>query len=140
MFKATVLLAVILATGIFFSTTSVSAQPDFDAFWTKFKAAVASRDKAAVANMTKFPLNMPYGVRDVRTRAEFLKRYDRIINMEADASRCFKVTKPDKDEKGYSVSCTFKENPESSPDRPIEYYFVKTKTGWKFAGMDNINE
>ena len=140
MFKATVLLAGILATAISFSTPSVSAQPDFEAFWTKFKTAVASRDKAAVANMTKFPLNMPYGVRDVRTRAEFLKRYDRIINMEADASRCFKVTKPEKDGKSYGVWCTFKENPESSDNRPIQYSFVKTKTGWKFAGLDNINE
>lgn len=138
--KATILLAGILAAGIWFSSTSVSAQSDFDAFWTKFKTAVVAGDKVAVANMSKFPLAMPYGYGDIRTRAEFLKRYDKIMNMEANVKRCFQATKPEKHEKAYGVWCTFKGEPETSDNRPIEYYFVKTKTGWKFAGIDNINE
>ena len=138
--KATILLVGILAAGIWFSSTSVSAQSDFDAFWTKFKAAVVAGDKVAVANMTKFPLGMPYGYGNIRTRAEFLKRYEKYMNLEANVKRCFQATKPVKDEKAYAVSCTFKGNPETSDDRPIQYYFAKTKTGWKFAGIDNINE
>ena len=123
-----------------FSTTTASAQTDFDAFWTKFKAAVVNTDKAVVANLTQFPLQMPYGKKAVRTRAAFLKDYARILNLEANASRCFQATKPVKDEKGYAVWCTFKAEPESSENRPIGYYFAKTRTGWKFVGIDNINE
>ena len=33
---------------------TVFAQTAFPAFWNKFKSAVASNDKAAVADMTKF--------------------------------------------------------------------------------------
>jgi hypothetical protein len=33
------------------------------AFWQKFKSAVIAGDKAAVAEMTKFPLSMPYEVK-----------------------------------------------------------------------------
>jgi len=140
MFKATVLLTAFLATAICFSPTSVSAQTDFDAFWSKFKTAVVSGDKEAVASMTRFPLTMPFGMKAVRTRAELLKRYAGIFNKEADAARCFQATKPVKDQKAYAVWCTFKENPESSDNRPIEYSFIKTKSGWKFAALDNINE
>ena len=34
-----------------------SAQTDFSAFWNKFRSAVASADKATMADMTKFPLS-----------------------------------------------------------------------------------
>jgi hypothetical protein len=140
MIKTRVLLAGLFCVGLCFANLSVSAQTDFDAFWAKFKAAVISNDKAAVASMTKFPLAMPFGMKTVRTRAEFLKKYDQIMNMEANAARCFGVAKPAKDQKAWAVWCTFKGEPESSDNRPIEYYFAKTKTGWKFAGIDNINE
>jgi len=140
MFKNRFLLAAIFCAGFCFATMSVSAQADFNTFWTKFNTAVAKNDKAAVASMTKFPLVMPYGVKNVKTKAEFLKHYDDIINMEANAKRCFQATKPIRDGKTYAVWCTFESEPESSNNRPIGYYFAKTKTGWKFAGLDNVNE
>jgi hypothetical protein len=140
MFKTRVLLAGMLCAGICFANMGTSAQTDFDAFWAKFKTAVVNKDKTAVASMTKFPLDMPFGMKTIRTRAEFLKKYADIMNMEANAARCFQATKPTKDDKAWAVWCTFKSEPESSDNRPIEYYFVKTKTGWKFAGIDNINE
>jgi hypothetical protein len=36
-------------------------QSDFPAFWKKFRSEVIAGDKASVAEMTKFPLSMPYG-------------------------------------------------------------------------------
>ena len=126
--------------GVLFFSGSVQAQTDFNSFWTKFKTAVVKGDKNTVANLTKFPLSMPYGVKSVKTKADFLKRYDKIMNMEANAKRCFQAMTPEKNGKHYTVNCTFKSEPESSDNRPILYYFEKTKTGWKFAGLDNINE
>ncbi len=119
----------------------VHAQTDVQKFWKKFTAAVVRNDKIAVANMTKFPLGMPFGFGDVKSKADFIRRYDQIINMEANAKRCFKSRKLSKDFAGrWSISCTFKTEPESSDNRPIIYYFTKTKSGWKFSDLDNINE
>src|SRR4051812_13970129 len=134
MCKSKFLLAGILIAVACFPATAVSSQTDFDAFWIKFKTAVVNKDKATVANLTKFPLAMPFGVKDIRTRGQFLKDYDHIMNMEANAARCFQVTKPEQDQKRWGVWCTFKSEPESSENRPIQYSFAKTKTGWKFAG------
>jgi hypothetical protein len=118
------------------------AQTDIQSFWKKFQKSVVSRNKIAVAEMTKFPLSMPYGVKTVKNRADFIKRYDEIMDFEADSKRCFASQKIEKDEnsKLYFVNCTFKSEPETSEDRPILYYFEKTKTGWKFVSLDNINE
>ena len=140
MFKNKFWLAGIFCAAFCLATTSVSAQTDFNTFWTKFKTAVVNNDKATVASLTKFPLSLPFGMKAVRTKAEFLKRYAEILNMEANASRCFQATKPVKNEKAYAVWCTFESEPESSDNRPIAYYFARTKTGWKFVGIDNINE
>src|SRR2546423_15239168 len=41
------------------------AQTDFSAFWKKFKSAVVAGDKAAVAEMTKFPPSIAY---EIKTR------------------------------------------------------------------------
>ncbi|AIE76230.1 hypothetical protein D082_50680 (plasmid) [Synechocystis sp. PCC 6714] len=126
--------------GFLYISTNVSAGTDFNSFWQQFKIAVVNNDKATVARLTKFPLSMPFGVESIKTEAQFVKDYDDILNMEADAKRCFQITKPEREGKGYAVYCTFKQLPESSQNRPIKYYFEKTKTGWKFEGIDNINE
>src|SRR5437764_5166937 len=47
------------------------AQTDFSAFWKKFKSAVVAGDKAAVAEMTKFPLSMPAFQKAVKNRPDF---------------------------------------------------------------------
>jgi hypothetical protein len=141
MIKNRFIFAGTLCAAFLFSATSVSAQADFNAFWTKFKTAVVNNDKTTVAKMTKFPLVMPYGVKDIRTKASFLKNYANDMNAGgANAARCFQVAKPERDGKTYSVFCANESEPESSDNRPNQYYFVKTKTGWKFAGIDNINE
>jgi len=116
-------------------------QTDVQTFWKKFKAAVEKADKNAAAAMTKFPLSMPYGVKSVKTKADFLKRYKEIFNGEADAAKCFAKGKLVKeDSKNYAVYCGFKETPNDTENTPIKYSFELTKTGWKFSGLDNINE
>lgn len=124
----------------FLAAGAANAQNGFDAFFTKFKAAVKKRDKAAAASMTEFPLSMQYGVDKVKNRAAFIRRFNEIFNGEANAARCFEFAKPYKSDNRYQVDCTFKSYPETSDDRPITYEFKMTKSGWRFTGLDNINE
>ena len=117
------------------------AQADFPSFWTKFKSALAAGDKAAVAGMTKFPLSMPYLQKKVKDKADLLRRYDEVFKGEANAAQCFAKTEPRKDaSKGYEIYCPFKNTPNDKENAPIRYYFELTSTGWKFAGLDNVNE
>ena len=121
--------------------TTNQCQTNVQTFWKNFKAAVVKGDKAAVAAMTKFPLNMPTFQKSVKTKADFLKRYNSIFNGEADAAKCFAKAKLENEtSKRYAVYCGFKETPNDAENTPISYYFELTKNGWKFAGLDNINE
>lgn len=113
----------------------------FKAFWAKFKAAVAKKDKMAVANLSRFPISMPAFQKAVRTKADLLRRYGRIFDGEADAAKCFQNATPQKaSAKSYEVNCGFKNDPNGDGGEPIVYSFELTKSGWKFVGLDNINE
>lgn len=117
------------------------AQSDFSTFWKKFRSAVIAGDKATVAEMTKFPLSMPYLVKAVRNKEDFLRRYNEIFRGEANAAPCFAKTEPRKESVGrYEIYCPFKETPDDRENAPIRFEFESTKSGWKFAGLDNINE
>src|SRR5437762_10426949 len=117
------------------------AQTDFSAFWKKFKPAVVAGDKAAVAEMTKFPLSMPYLVKAVKTKADFLRRYDEIFKGEASAAQCFRSAEPHKEsDRRYEIYCPFKETPDDRENAPIRFVFELTKGSWRFVGLDNINE
>jgi hypothetical protein len=122
-------------------SSSAFAQADFPAFWKKFKSAVAAGNKPAVAQMTKFPLSMPYLQKKVKDKADLLRRYDEVFKGEANAAQCFAKAEPKKDSaKGYEIYCPFKETPNDRENAPIRFYFELTSTGWKFAGLDNVNE
>lgn len=98
-------------------------------------------DKTAVAGMTKFPVPMPYGVKTVKNREDLVRRYNEIFKGEANAAQCFTSGKPQKKSRQrYEVYCPFKETPDDKENAPISFYFELTKGGWKFAGLDNINE
>jgi hypothetical protein len=117
------------------------AQTDFSTFWKKFKSAVIAGDKAAIAEMTKFPLSMPYGVKAVKNKEDFLRRYNEIFKGEANAAQCFASGKPQKESGGrYEIYCPFKDTPNDWENAPIRFIFELTKSGWKFAGLDNVNE
>ena len=120
---------------------SALAQTDFSAFWREFKSAVIAGDKAKVTEMTKFPLSMSYMVKAVKNKQEFLRRYDEIFKGEANAAQCFASAKPHKQsDRQYDVNCPFKETPNDREDVPIRFIFEQTKGGWRFAGLDNVNE
>ncbi len=117
------------------------AETDLPAFWNKFRSAIIAGDKAAVAEMTKFPISMPYSVRAVKNKVEFLRRYTEIFNGEANAAQCFATAEPRKESAGRcEVYCPFKGTPDDRENAPIRFIFELTKSGWKFAGLDNINE
>jgi hypothetical protein len=102
---------------------------------------VIGGDKAAVAEMTKFPLSMPYEIKAVKNKEDFLRRYNEIFKGEANASQCFAKAQPQKESgERYEVYCPFKETPNDRENAPIRFIFELTKTGWKFVGLDNINE
>jgi hypothetical protein len=71
----------------------------FDAFWIQFKAAVAKGDKAAIAEMTKFPF---YGT---MSKDEFIKKCGEFFDRKT--QRCFSKAKPIKEDKRdrYNVFC-----------------------------------
>lgn len=125
---------------VLFIFPNAFAETAFPAFWSKFKSAVIAGDKAAVAEMTKFPLSMPYGVNAVKTKPDFLRRYNEIFNGEANAAQCFRNAEPEKESGRHEIYCPFKETPNDRENAPIRFIFELTKSGWKFAGLDNINE
>ena len=132
------LLAGILSLLLF---SNAFAQTDFSAFWKKFKSAVVAGDKSAVAGMTKFPLSMPYLQKKVKDKADFLSRYYGIFDGEANAAQCFAKAKPGKGSaREYHVYCPFKATPKDWENTPILFSFELTSTGWKFVGLDNVNE
>src|SRR5205814_1528869 len=126
---------------ILLSFPNAFAESDFSAFWKRFKSAVIAGDKAKVAEMTKFPLSMPYLVKAVKNKEDFLRRYNEIFKGEANAAQCFASTEPRKESaERYEIYCPFKETPDDRENAPIRFVFELTKSGWKFAGLDNINE
>jgi hypothetical protein len=122
-------------------SSNAFAQADFSAFWKKFKSAVIAGDKATVAEMTKLPLSMPYGVKAVKNKEDFLRRYIEIFKGEANAAQCFGSAEPHKEsDRQYEIYCPFKETPDDWENAPIRFIFELTKSGWKFFGLDNVNE
>lgn len=107
-------------------------------FWEKFRAAVIKGDKALVADLSQFPISMPYGLPTVRTRAQLIKRYRDVFSHETDAAKCFTTAQPEIDQarpKIFTVACK-----NAAGDEVIIYSFARARTGWRFNGLDNINE
>lgn len=126
---------------ILLSFPNAFAESDFSAFWQKFNSAVIAGDKAAVVEMTKFPLSMSYMVKAVKNKQEFLRRYNEIFKGEANAAQCFKSAEPQKEsDRRYGIYCPFKDTPNDWENAPIRFIFELTKGGWRFVGLDNINE
>jgi hypothetical protein len=110
------------------------AETDFSTSWKTLRSAVIAGDKTAVSEM-------PYLVRAVKNKPEFLRRYDELFKGEANAAQCFSRTEPQKDSSGqYEIYCPFKGTRDDKESAPIRFLFELTKHGWKFAGLDNINE
>jgi hypothetical protein len=102
------------------SAETKSEAGSFAPFWAQFKAAVANKDKEAVAGMTKFP----FFYRDTITRADFIKKFDVIFS--AQVRKCFQSAKPTKDtnRESYTVFC----------GEDI-FVFEKGKDGYQFTDV-----
>jgi hypothetical protein len=119
----------------------IGTQTNFSTFWREFKSAVVAGDKAKVAGMTKFPLSMPYEGKAVKNKEDFLRRYNEIFKGEANAAQCFKSAEPHKEtDREYGIYCPFKDTPKDWENAPIRFIFESSKSGWKFTGLDNVNE
>jgi len=109
-----------------------------DTFWQTFKSAVNKRDVETIARLSKFPIGMSYGIPSIKTKVQLSKRYRQIFNEQTDAAACFAKAKIEMDPenaKHFSVAC-----PDAAGNEVVLYHFEQTKTGWKFAGLDNLNE
>ncbi|MEN3329361.1 MAG: hypothetical protein V7638_4168 [Acidobacteriota bacterium] len=109
-----------------------------ESFWQTFKTAVSKRDVETIARLSKFPIGMSYGIPSVKTKVQLSKRYRQIFNEQTDAAACFSKAKIEMDPenaKHFSVAC-----PDAAGNEVVIYHFEQTKTGWKFASLDNLNE
>ena len=114
------------------------AQDTRQTFWQQFKTAVTNRDVPAVARLSQFPIGMSYGIPSVKTKAQLMKRYRQVFNEQTNAATCFSKAKPEVDpanSKAFTVAC-----PDAAGNEVVIYHFQQTKTGWKFASLDNLNE
>ena len=109
-----------------------------ETFWQTFKTAVSKRDVETIARLSKFPIGMSYGIPSVKTKVQLSKRYRQVFNEQTDAAACFSKAKIEMDPenaKHFSVAC-----PDAAGNEVVIYHFEQTKTGWKFTGLDNLNE
>ena len=109
-----------------------------DTFWQQFKTAVANKNVEAIATLSRFPIGMSYGIASVKTKADLRRRYRKVFTEQSDAAACFSKAKPEADPenaKHFTIAC-----PDSAGNEVVIYHFNLTRTGWKFTGMDNLNE
>ena len=83
---------------------------------------------------------MPYLVKPVKNKEDFLRRYNEIFKGEANAAQCFASAEPRKESARYEIYCPFKDTPNDRENAPIRFIFELSKSGWKFVGHDNVNE
>ena len=109
-----------------------------DTFWQQFKTAVTDKNIEAVATLSRFPIGMSYGIPSVKSKADLKKRYRKVFNDQTNAATCFSKAKPEVDPdnaKHFTIAC-----PDAAGNEVVIYHFRETRTGWKFTGMDNLNE
>ena len=117
---------------------SFTAADSTDTFWQSFKTAVSKADMEAIARLSKFPLEMSYGIPAIKTKAQLMRRYKQVFKEQTDAAACFAKAKPEIDaenSKHFTVAC-----PDAAGNEVVIYHFRQTATGWKFTGLDNLNE
>ena len=136
--KIATLFLVLLLAGTSVAAGSAQVANTFETFWESFKTAVSKRDTEAIARLSRFPIGMSYGIPAVRHKVQLAKRYRQVFNEQSDAAACFSKAKPEVDAnnpKHYSVAC-----PDAAGNEVVVYHFEQTRTGWKFTGLDNLNE
>lgn len=130
-----VLVPCVFAIAVCASAAAPQNDRSVEHFWARFKTAVQKTDKPSVASMSQFPIEMPYGVPKIRTRAQLARRWRDLFNVQANAAKCFEDAKPVLEREGFSVGCK-----DAAGNEVVVYGFVSTKLGWKLKYLDNINE
>ena len=128
----------ILVIAVSLTVGATQTSDSFESFWQNFRTAVSKRDVATVAKLSKFPIEMSYGIPSVKNKAQLTRRYRQVFNEQTNAAACFEKAKPEvnaDNPKLYSVAC-----PDAAGNEVVIYHFEQTRTGWKFAGLDNLNE
>jgi len=136
--KITTLVLVLLLAGTSLATRSQETADSFETFWQSFKTAVSKRDVETIARLSRFPIGMSYGISSIKTKAQLAKRYRQVFNEQTNAATCFAKATPEADPanpKQFSVAC-----PDAAGNEVVMYHFERTRTGWKFTGLDNLNE
>jgi hypothetical protein len=120
------------------SQKDVQSNASVDTFWEKFRGAVTRGDRTEVARLSQFPIEMPYGVPTIRNNGQLIRRYRHVFNGEANAVRCFREARPKINPDNpaeFTVGCK-----NAAGDEVVIYSFGRTRNGWKFKGLDNLNE
>ena len=136
--RITTLSLVLLFTGTALAVGSRQAATLLETFWQAFRTAVSKHDVEGVARLSKFPISMSYGIPGIRTKAQLIKRYRQVFNEQTDASVCFSKARPEmnaENPKQFTVAC-----PDAAGNEVVIYHFEQTRAGWKFTGLDNLNE
>jgi hypothetical protein len=136
--KITTLSLILLLTGTVFATRASQAANSFETFWQAFKTVVGKHDVEGVARLSRFPIEMSYGIPSIKTKTQLIKRYRQVFNEQTDAAVCFSKAKPEmnaENSKQFTVAC-----PDAAGNEVVIYHFEQTRTGWKFTGLDNLNE
>jgi len=136
--RITTLVLVVLLAGTSLAARFQGTADSFETFWQTFKTAVSKRDVEAVARLSRFPIGMSYGISSIKTKAQLTKRYRQLFNEQTNAATCFAKATPGADAgnpKQFSVAC-----PDAAGNQVVIYHFEQTKTGWRFTGLDNLNE
>jgi hypothetical protein len=109
----------LLITTLFAPAANAVTKPDkqFDAFFAKFKTALAKKDKNAVADMTKLPFLYDSKQLD---KNQFIAKFDQIV--PASARACLQKEKPLVDNSVTEVFCG-----------EAIYCFEKVKGEYKFT-------
>lgn len=81
-------------------TAPAWSDASFDAFWLKFKTAVAKKDKESIASMTKLPYLLDS---KQLNKAQFIAKCDELFPKSTVS--CFTKAKPIVDQGNYLVFC-----------------------------------
>src|SRR5882724_12674941 len=136
--RQTILCVCLLLTLAGTPTSGSQTNDTFKTFWQQFKAAVIKGDKQSVASLSRFPIAMSYGKSSIKTKAQLMRRYREVFDEQTNAAQCFAKKEPEKDAanpKDFSLAC-----PDEAGNEVVVFSFSRTKTGWKFVGLDNLNE
>jgi hypothetical protein len=128
----------LFATAACASAAAQQSDPSVEHFWAKFKASVQKNDKPTVASISRFPIEMPYGVPKIRTRTQIARRWRDLFHVQANAAKCFADAKPVVDlaaPNRFTVGCK-----DEAGNEVVVYGFLRTRHGWKLTFLDNINE